>query len=284
ALSGPRWPDPDSGYRLPTEGIAVALVLDVSPSMGQPDFVWQPGEPRIARLEAAKRSLRLFVAGGAGPDGTTFEGRPTDLVGLVTFAMWPKPVCPLTLSHSVLLQMLDEQEPAEGLNQGTNVGDAIAQGVLQLGAAPGQRKVMVLFSDGEHNFDLTEPRTPLRPRQAAQLAAARGVKIYAIDTGGEPVPPSDPDDSAARDAFEQRTAGREVLRSVAEMTGGRTFVANDGAQMREVMKEIDSLEREDILSFRYRRYHELAPGLALAALALAAGGWLLERTRWRRLP
>src|ERR1700683_4800421 len=36
ALAGPRWPDP--GTRLPAEGIAVVMVLDVSGSMGETDF------------------------------------------------------------------------------------------------------------------------------------------------------------------------------------------------------------------------------------------------------
>src|SRR5437870_1233356 len=39
ALGGPRWPDP--GSLVPTEGIAILLVVDVSNSMNEEDFVWQ---------------------------------------------------------------------------------------------------------------------------------------------------------------------------------------------------------------------------------------------------
>src|SRR5262245_26921963 len=42
ALAGPRWPDP--GTRLPAEGIAVVMVLDVSGSMAEREFLWT-GEP-----------------------------------------------------------------------------------------------------------------------------------------------------------------------------------------------------------------------------------------------
>src|SRR5437016_4299798 len=38
ALAGPRWPD--QGTRIPAEGIAIALVVDVSGSMAEEDFQW----------------------------------------------------------------------------------------------------------------------------------------------------------------------------------------------------------------------------------------------------
>src|SRR4051794_4640100 len=38
ALAGARWPDP--GSRIPTESVGLALVLDVSGSMAEEDFVW----------------------------------------------------------------------------------------------------------------------------------------------------------------------------------------------------------------------------------------------------
>src|SRR5262249_8715061 len=107
ALAGPRWPDP--GSRIPTEGIAIVLVVDVSGSMAERDFTWH-GEP-VRRIDAVKRALRLFIEGGDGPDSQHLEGRRTDLLGLVTFATVPESVCPLTLSHTVLVQMLEGEQP-----------------------------------------------------------------------------------------------------------------------------------------------------------------------------
>src|SRR5271165_2311837 len=63
ALAGPRWPD--AGSRVATDGIAIALVLDVSASMNERDFIW--GNQLISRLEAAKKVINLFVNGGEGP-------------------------------------------------------------------------------------------------------------------------------------------------------------------------------------------------------------------------
>ena len=277
-MAGPRTPDLKT--RLMTQGITVMLVLDTSGSMEEQTFEWQPGSPAITRREAAKRVFRLFIAGGEGPDAIRFEGRSTergtDAIGLVTFSTWPQTVCPPTLNHSVTLEILDRVAPASAIDTATNIGDALAEGILRLGNASTSRRVLILLSDGEHNYDLADPeRAPLKPRQAAKLAASRGIPIYAIDTGGDPA------DGAAG---EQRRAGREVNEQIAGITGGRSFVANDGARLREVCREIDELERQPVVSPVYRRYHDFSPWLVGAGAGLAIVVFTLERTRWRRFP
>src|SRR5438874_1332312 len=102
ALAGPRFADWRT--RLPTQGVAIEIVLDVSGSMGTRDFRWG-GRP-LSRLDAAKLAFRLFVAGGDAANTIPLAGRPNDLIGLVTFARWPQSTCPLTLSHHVLLRLL----------------------------------------------------------------------------------------------------------------------------------------------------------------------------------
>lgn len=280
ALSGPRTPDLKT--RMPAEGIAIVFALDTSGSMQETTFVWDSLSAPISRAEAARRSLRLFVAGGDGPDGTHFDGRSTergtDAVGLVTFTNWPHPVCPPTLNHSVFLEILDKVPPPTARDTGTNVGDAIAEGILRLDRTSAKRKVLILLSDGEHNVDLRdEGRQPLKPRQAASIAANLGIVIYTIDAGGDP-PAND------SEAAKNRIAGREINRAVAEMTGGKTFNANDGPQLLEVCQQIDAMERQEIASPVYRRYHEYYPWLALTAVLLAAAVFALEYTVWRRVP
>src|SRR5262245_37944506 len=151
AIAGPRWPDRRT--RIETEGIAIEMVVDVSGSMAEPDFDWDG--LTVARLEAVKRAFRLFVAGGDVEDGTHFEGRQQDLVGLVTFGTRPESPCPLTLSHSVLLRTLDETRPLSvpGTSE-TNISDALVMGLHRLQSAGPRRKVLVLLSDGEHNVPL----------------------------------------------------------------------------------------------------------------------------------
>jgi Ca-activated chloride channel homolog len=275
ALAGPRWPDP--GTRIPTEGIAIVLVVDVSGSMGERDFTWQ-GEP-VRRIDAVKRALRLFVEGGDGPDGERLEGRRNDLLGLVTFATVPESVCPLTLSHPVLLQLLEGEQPRTLPEEGrTNIGDAIAWGLLRLKAAGNRRKVMVLLTDGEHN--VAPPA--LKPRQAAQLAGNLGVPIYTIDAGSDTPPkgPDAPDETSVSD----RLNAKKILQEVARMTRGRYFQAGDTKSLLDVCGQIDQLERREIESFHYRRYAEAYPWFGLAAFVLLLGVQILELTVWRRMP
>jgi Ca-activated chloride channel family protein len=276
ALAQPRWPDLRT--RLDTEGIALMMVLDVSGSMAERDFDWN-GEP-LSRLDAVKRVFRLFVAGSAAgetlPDGqkARLEGRPGDLVGLVSFGTRPDVTCPLTLSHPTLLRLLDAEEarvlPGESE---TNVSDAVTYGLARLKSAGPRRKVLVLLTDGEHNQ--TSPPSGLSPRQTAQLAGSLGVPVYAIDAGSDN--PSEADAAS-------RARAVETLRDVASASGGKYFAARDSAALVAACREIDRLERTKITSFQYRRYHEGYPWLALSAFVLFVAAVALERTLWRRLP
>jgi Ca-activated chloride channel family protein len=266
ALAGPRWPD--RGSRLPVEGIAIVIALDVSGSMAEADFDWD-GEP-IPRLSAAQRAVRRFVVG----DGAESPGRPNDEIGIVAFAALPEDTCPLTHSHDVLVKLLDAEEPRGLPETGTNIGDALAWALTKLDAVADRRQVIVLVSDGEHNV----PAPALTPRQAGQLAAQRGVPVYTIDAGPPAKASDKPEDIAARQA------GQESLAAVATMTGGRTFVAHDSAGLRDAMTTIDRLERAPVESFYYRRYIEVSPACALFALACLVLALGLESTIWRRVP
>lgn len=279
ACAGPR--ELDLQYRrIPTKGIAMVLALDVSGSMATADAPWEPGSPPITRLDAARRAFRLFVEGGDAPDGTRFDPRINDPIGLVTFAALPRTDCTLTLNHSVLLGIVDRQEVKSGLDAGTNIGDAIAGAAILLERVPSdQRKVLILLSDGEHNVGREGPDAPLMPRQAAQLAVNLGIKVYTIDAGGV-LPPN-----AAPEQVQQRRDGRQTLHDVADLTGGRSFAASSGTDLLAAYREIDALEKAEALSFQtYRRYHEYYPWCAAAAAGLLLAAHLLGRTRWRVLP
>jgi Ca-activated chloride channel family protein len=287
ALARPR--SPDLHTRVETEGVAIVLLVDVSGSMATPDFDWNGGIP-ITRLEAVKRSFKLFVKGGdavgeagAGADTAAFEGRPTDLIGLVAFATRPDTVSPLTLSHSALVRILEALKARRGPGESeTNISDAVAVGLHRLQAAGARRKVLVLLTDGEHNVKKTA--SGWSPKQAAQVAASLKVPIYTIDAGGGASVPEEgvaaPDDSPAA----SRARAVETLRDVAAITGGRNFSARDTASLLTACRAIDGLERKPVESFQYRRHHEAYPWLSLAALGCWAVALGLERTFWRRFP
>ena len=268
ALAGPRWPD--AGTRIPARGIAIAMVVDVSGSMANRDFLWD--KQPISRLEAVKKAFRLLVEG----DGDKLEGRPQDLVSLVAYATRPETACPLTLDHTALLQILDAQEPRTLITEATtNTGDAIAWALHGLKKAVGKRKVMILLTDGEHNV----PPPALKPRQAAQLAGNLGIPIYTIHALGESADP----DEASKQA-EENLRAKKSLQEVAGITGGQYFQANDTAMLLDVCQKIDRLERDQIESFQYRRYYEGFAWLALASLLVWMTILVLETTVWRKIP
>ena len=286
ACAGPRRPDLQT--RLPAEGIAVMMAIDVSGSMETPDVIWNPISPPVTRLEAAKRAFKLFVLGGEAPDGTNFDPRSGDSVGLVTFAAVPQVACPLTLNHSVLLTVVKDLKAKSDLDAGTNIGDALAEAVDRLDSVKMKRKakVLILLSDGEHNVfkeDVRDAKRPgidrtMKPREAAQLAANLGVRIYTIDTGGDPPP------GAPVALVKQRAEGREALQKVAEMTGGKSFAATSGAELLAAYREISTLEKVEEEAPIYRRYFEYYWWCAAAAFVLILAAHVLDRTRWRTVP
>ncbi|MFO0877338.1 MAG: VWA domain-containing protein [Gemmataceae bacterium] len=279
ALAQPRWPDLRT--RLDTEGVAILFAVDVSGSMAERDFLWD--RMAVSRLEAVQRVFRAFVVGANGSevlaDGShiRFEGRPTDQLGLVCFASRPETVCPLTLNHSTLLQMLEAEMPrgVPGESE-TNLSDALAVGLARLRTAPQQRRVLILLTDGEHNQ--AETRSTWSPLQAAQVAASLKIPIYTIDAG----PPAEATDTP--DQLRARELAVQTLQEMARLTGGDYFAARDSVGLLQACRTIDKLERSPIASFQYRRYHEAYPWLALTAFLLAAGAFILEQTVWSRLP
>jgi Ca-activated chloride channel family protein len=240
ALAGPRWPTP--GARLDDAGIAIMLVVDISGSMAEPDFEWN-GE-KIARLEAVKRSLRDFV-----------KSRPQDRMGVVTFAAVAESASPLTRDHAALMQVIENLQP-RGIptESSTNLGDAVVWGLYRLRSETG-RKLLVVISDGEQNVGAPA----LTPRQAGQLAAAAGVPVFTIFTGPDNGP------------------GSKSLDSLANMTNGQAFAANNESAMMAAKQAVDEFERRMEVDPRRRRFTEAYPWLAMAALALGCGWFAYER-------
>jgi Ca-activated chloride channel family protein len=268
------------------------MAIDVSGSMETDDVVWNVGTPPISRLEAARRGFKLFIGGGEAPDGTRFEPRPGDAVGLIAFAQVPQTVCPFTLNHSVLFKVVDELKTKAGVDAGTNIGDSIGEAVARLDAVADKKKarVLILLSDGEHNIFTEDaessdgkkrtapPRAgierTMKPREAAQIAANLDVRVYTIDTGGEPHLGSGPEADTRRE-------GREALNKVAEMTGGKSFAATSGIELLAAYREISALEKTIIQAPIYRRYFEYYAWFAGLALVLQLMAHTLERSVWR---
>ncbi|MCB9724376.1 MAG: VWA domain-containing protein [Spirochaetaceae bacterium] len=273
ALAGPR--TGDSVSEVKREGIAIAMVVDRSGSMDARDFV--RGDTSVSRLDVVKRIFREFVEGG----GAFGEGRPDDLIGLVSFARYADGLCPLTLDHGNLVAILDEVEiPVERSEDGTAVGEGLALAVERLRRQETASKVAILLTDGVNNAG------DIEPLQAAALAAEHGIRVYTIGagyTGLAPVPVRRADGRISLQRM-QVEIDETTLQQIAQRSGGRYFHATDESGLREVVEEIGRLERSEVSEIRYLEYEQhFAPfvAAALAALLLAA---LLQASWLRRLP
>ena len=243
--------------RIERQGIAIALVLDTSSSMEAEDLAL--GDEPANRLEVAKGALRSFVA-GAGGEG---RGRAGDAIALVAFARFADAFSPLTLDHRALLASLDEIRvvplPEE---DGTALGDAMVLASDLLRRADADSRVMILLTDGNHNAGDVEPL------DAAHVAKTFGIRIYAIGAGSTGLAPASAPTGAAPLPAAPVFSDDDLLRQVAEVTGGRAFRATDGEALMRVTAEIDRLETSTNTADHYQRRVPVFPALLLAALAL----------------
>ncbi len=271
ALAGPR--SGDATTKVKREGIAIVLVVDRSGSMDARDFV--EGDYSVSRLDAAKATLRNFVLGGKT------GGRPDDLIGVVAFGTYADGICPLTLDHGNLMSIVDDIEVArEQAESATAIGEGLALAVERLRAHPAQSKVIVLLTDGVNNAG------EISPLQAAELAAALGIKVYTVGAGSSGTAPMPVQTADGRTVLRATRVeiDENTLREVAKRASGRYFNAQDADGLLESYAEIDRLERTEISETRYMQYREHYPLFIIIALSLIALSSLASGTVLRLLP
>ena len=253
--------------QMETEGIDIMLALDISTSMLAEDF-----RPKN-RLGAAKKVASEFI-----------DGRVSDQIGLVVFAGQSFTQCPLTLDYDLLKELLRQvniELVTEGtIEDGTAIGMAIANGVNRLRASKAKSRILILLTDGQNNRGQIDPLT------AASAAQALGIRIYTIGVGTEGYAPYPVRDQWGRVTYQQVQVeiDEELLRRIADQTGGKYFRATDAEALRRVYAEIDKLEKSKIRVHQYRQKAELfAPYLGWAFVLLLIE-LVLSATRLRTMP
>ncbi len=273
ALSGPRRGKRDS--RIRTEGIAIAMVVDISGSMRALDLSERDRE--LTRLDAVKRVFEQFVLGGGG-----LRGRADDAIGLVSFARYADTRSPLTLDHGNLVTAARALElVTEESEDGTAVGEGLALAVERLRDAPMRSKVAIVLTDGVSNAG------EIAPMAAAELAKDAGVRVYTVGAGTNgmaPIRVPDPFTGGERLVSTRVEIDEETMRAIAETAGGRYFRATDAAGLRRVYQEIDRLERTEITEVKFLEYDLYYGRFVVTAMIAVALALLLRGTVLRRLP
>ena len=255
-----------SSSTVEASGVDMILALDCSGSMAALDFKLD-GQP-ASRIDIVKSVVSKFIS-----------ERPNDRIGIVGFAGAPYLVSPLTLDHDWLQQNL-ERVQIGAVEDGTAIGSAIALGTNRLRDQPGKSKVIVLLTDGENNMGRVMPET------AAQAAKALGVKVYTIAAGvrGEAPMPVKDGFGNKRLVIAKVDVDEDMLKKIADETGGKFFRATDTESLKHIYGEIDRMEKTTHQLKKFESHTELFAWALLPALALLGTGLGLQQTRYRRLP
>ena len=252
-----------------SEGIDIMMVLDVSTSMKALDF--QPKN----RLNVAKEKIKEFIS-----------KRKQDRIGLVLFAGRSYTKCPLTLDYDLLERFVDSvnfgQIPEEN---STAIGTAIATAANRMKDLKTKSKIMILLTDGSNN------NGDISPKLAAKAAGALGIKIYTIGIGKDgdvpyPVQQRNPYTGKVRTVIQKMPSDIDMatLDTIAALTGGESFRAQNSQELENIYNVIDKLEKSEIKSKQYTRWNELFYKWLIAGFILLLIEFILRETRFRRVP
>ena len=245
--------------KIDTEGIDITFAMDVSTSMLARDFTPD-------RISAAKDIAIEFIA-----------QRPTDRMAIVVFAGESYTQCPLTTDRATLINLMKEVQ-TDLIEDGTAIGNGLATAVARMKDSDAKSRVVILLTDGVNN------RGEISPQTAAEIANTYGVRVYTIGVGANgtaPYPVMTPWGVELQNVKVE--IDEELLKSIAELTGGRYFRATDNTKLAEIYSEINRMEKARTTIDSFPVYKELFPRFALMTLALL----LLEliiRLLLRRLP
>ena len=257
AASRPQWLG--ESIAIPVSGRDLMLAVDLSDSMRTGDFKIE-GE-QVNRLQATKRVASEFI-----------ERRRGDRLGLILFGTQAYLQAPLTFDSKTVNRLL--QESAIGLaGERTAIGDAIGLAIKRLDLESDNSRVLVLMTDGANTAG------EVTPLKAAQLAAARGLKIYTIGIGA--------DEQIENTWFGQRRINpsaqldEKTLREIASLSGGRYFRARDSEELARIYQLLDELEPLPRDSRNLRPVQSLF--MWPLAIALGLAGMLIAPRLWSRL-
>ena len=242
-----------------TRGIDIVMAIDVSASMLAKDL-------KPNRLEALKVVAADFI-----------QDRPNDRIGLVEYAGESYTKTPITSDKSIVQRSLKEIKYNTIIDGGTAIGMGLATAVNRLKDSKAKSKVIILLTDGVNNSGQIDPRT------ASDLAIEFGIKTYAIGLGtnGMALSPIALRDGKFQYGRVQVEIDEELLKEIAEVTGGQYFRATDNKKLKEIYKEIDKLEKTDVEEFKYYNYEEKFRPLVLLAGFLLLFELLLRFTIFR---
>jgi Ca-activated chloride channel family protein len=240
-----------------TEGIDIIIASDISGSMLAEDF-------KPNRLEAGKQIAIDFI-----------KGRPDDRIGLVIFSGESFTQCPLTIDHSVLINLFADVRNGM-ITDGTAIGMGLATAVNRLRTSQAKSKVIILLTDGSNNAGSIPPIT------AAEIARQFGVRVYTVGLGTNGFAPY-PVQTPAGIQYQKMPVviDEGTLSKIASLTGGKYFRATNNETLKNIYEQIDKLEKAKIDVTQYHKKTELFLPWAIIALAFLSLEFILKNTLFK---
>ena len=258
ALARPQTVDVSSKTKT-TRGIDIVIAIDVSASMLAKDL-------KPNRLEALKNVAADFI-----------KGRPNDRIGLVEYAGESYTKTPITSDKGIVLQSLKGIKYNSIITGGTAIGMGLATAVNRVKDSKAKSKIIILLTDGVNNAGFIDPQT------ASELAVEYGIITYTIGLGtnGMALSPIAIRNGVFQYGKIQVEIDENLLKEIAEVTGGKYFRATNNRKLKEIYKEIDKLEKTEVEEFKFYNYEEKFRPLVWIALGLLLFEFLLRFTIFR---
>ena len=242
------------------KGIDIVMAIDVSSSMLSQDL-------KPNRLTALKRVAETFV-----------EDRTSDRIGLVVYAGESYTKTPITSDKSIVKGSLREISFQGLIEDGTAIGMGLATSVNRLKDSRAKSKIIILLTDGVNNSGFIDPKI------ATELAVEFGIKTYTIGLGSNGTglaPVGILPNGNFKYGLTKVEIDEELLKEIANETGGIYFRATDNKKLKEIYDEINKLEKTEIEEFKYYNYTEKYRFLVLIAIVLIIFEWIAKNTLFK---
>ena len=230
-----------------SSGIDIVIAVDISSSMLAQDL-------KPNRLEALKTVASQFI-----------NDRINDRIGLVIYAGESYTKTPVTSDKDVVIKSLSDITFDGIIEDGTAIGMGLATSVNRLKESKAKSKVIILLTDGVNNSGFIDPST------AADLAANFEIKTYTIGlgtNGNARAPVALNPNGSFRFGITKVEIDEELLKNVANKTGGLYFRATDNKKLEEIYNEINKLEKTEVEEIKYSDSEEKYRLLIVAAIGL----------------
>ncbi|MEZ5571844.1 MAG: VWA domain-containing protein [Halioglobus sp.] len=192
-------------------GRDLMIAVDLSQSMEKQDFPALDGET-ISRWSALQKLMSQFA-----------QEREGDRLGLIAFGSGAYLQVPFTADAGMWVSLLGQLQTGMA-GAATAIGDAIGLAMRNFETSQAKQKMLILVTDGSDNA------SRLPAIEAAKVAATQGVTIYTIAIG-------DPARQSGVDKVDVAT-----LKRVAEVTGGKSYVAIDSQSLQTVLTDLNQIQ------------------------------------------